>query len=134
MRAAMEAAQRRARPGGPDDKQLVADGGPEAIGAAQRVAVAAEKQRKEKQRWRRRNRDQMNAGGRVGQSRGMQEPGLRRLREGARLGLFKNKGGLGNEGPDPEALLPACGVHIHVSTSLSPNALPMPPSCKEGAN
>jgi hypothetical protein len=33
-------------------------------------------------------------GGRAGQNRWMQEPGLRRLREGGRLGLFKNKVGL----------------------------------------
>jgi hypothetical protein len=36
---AMGAARIRARPGGHDDKQLVADGGPGAGPAAQRVAV-----------------------------------------------------------------------------------------------
>jgi hypothetical protein len=39
MMAVVEAARIRARPGGPDDKQLMADGGPGADGAAQRVAV-----------------------------------------------------------------------------------------------
>ena len=44
MRAAMEAARIRALPGGADDKQLAADGGPEADGAAQRVAKQREYQ------------------------------------------------------------------------------------------
>jgi hypothetical protein len=48
----MEAARIRTRPGGHDDKQLVADGGPEAIDAAQRVEERLHQKRQYNARYR----------------------------------------------------------------------------------